>query len=101
MNSKEMPRNVAQVFKHNYPVPCDTFSCSQRAEYMIGRKDAPLNTCMNLCEKCLKNIMKSLDYLKQEKPETNEEKGEFVCDICGKSFDTKRKLNGHKGIHSR
>lgn len=67
----EVPKNIAQVFKNPYKASCDVFSCFQPAKWFIGRRDGPYNLCLNLCDKCLNDIISTIpaEMIQQNPPE--------------------------------
>ena len=62
-----MDKSKPQIFPQAYPsVSCDTFGCYQRSKWSIGRPDAPLNLCINLCDKCMESVIGLIpDQLKE------------------------------------
>ncbi len=60
-NAQNNPKNTAQVFPNPFPHAfCDVFSCRNPAKWFVGRPDAPLSTCMNLCDACLRSVLASI-----------------------------------------
>lgn len=51
------PKDKAQIFPNPYVTYCDTFNCTTRAKWFIGRPDAPYMTCLNLCDECAKDVL--------------------------------------------
>jgi len=121
------PKNKAQIFRNPYVVHCDMFNCRNRAEWFCGRPDGPLNLCMNLCDECLKSILRllpvdlqehvprpegtvlvSADYLDEleqkvllmaeSEPDQNEPE-KFTCPECGREFGTQQALIAHSRVH--
>lgn len=90
MEFKELPKNKAQVFDNPHKsLPCDMFNCRKRADYFIGRRDAPLSTCMKICEDCLISVVESLGFKEED----------FICPECNESFKSKKALNAHMRVH--
>lgn len=55
-----MNKTEVQLFDNEYKTRCDTFSCGESAESMVGRPDAPLSTAMNLCAACTEQLVRSI-----------------------------------------
>ncbi len=55
-----LPVNQLQLFRHSYPVACETYNCHTTSKWFIGRPDAPLATTHRLCEKCLDTLVESI-----------------------------------------
>lgn len=56
----DKPKDKPQIFSNPYTVSCDTFSCYKSARWSVGRPDGPLNICQNVCDECVKDIMRHL-----------------------------------------
>ena len=111
-----MDKNKAQIFPQPYPsAPCDSFSCTSRATWFIGRPDGPLNICLKVCDNCLHTIAESLpDGFKpimlipvaseptppspepepEQEPELPKEPEEDTCPVCKEKI-SKQGLHMH------
>lgn len=114
----------AQFFKcHHTTLPCDTYGCSSRAAWFIGRTDGPLSVTWKVCQACAENIFHTAPNEIVGAPEepieenenhnktiyedidsddtndpsmlTNEEQTEVECIQCGRMFGSGRALNIH------
>lgn len=63
-----MEVNQVQIFEKGYNNRCSTFSCSNRATKYIGRPDAPLNVAYILCDKCIGELIQSVDEISAKTP---------------------------------
>lgn|GEM_PF-4160215 len=56
--------STPQFFPNPYPAaPCDMFSCSTRAKWLVGRPDGPslvMPGFLRLCDECAKKVIKNL-----------------------------------------
>lgn len=52
--------NQVQLFEKGYKNRCSTYGCGERATKYVGRPDAPLNVSYVLCDKCVGELVQSI-----------------------------------------
>lgn len=55
-----MNENTFQLFPCDIVAPCESFQCYGRAEYFLGRRQAPKTTLKNICGKCANELIESI-----------------------------------------
>lgn len=73
-----MDVNQVQIFEKGYNNRCSTFACGNRALRYIGRPDAPLNLSYVLCEKCLNELVQSVNEQYLQVPKAPDDVMEIV-----------------------
>lgn len=73
-----MEVNQVQIFEKGYNNRCSTFACGNRALRYIGRPDAPLNLSYVLCEKCLNELVQSVNEQYLQVPQAPDDVMEIV-----------------------
>lgn len=97
---------VNQVFGQVY---CQSFNCSKRAAYSIGRLIGPMSLRMNLCEQCTIDLLVNApdelwdkaDLIRDARAselaaEIEAAKPTFTCSKCGAVFKNALAAQGHE-----